>query len=154
MLWHSAGIQESKRQIMSNKDVNIVIVDDNVYYNKLMNRQLQNNIHFLPSDYKYNISSFFDADWFMNKLDPKTDFVILDYFLDNGITAKDLIDKIKAKAKSCKIIIMSRSRNKFTAVDPLKQGADYFIHKEDTYALPRTFYALGSWISDQLAKNI
>lgn len=124
---------------MSKKSLNIAILDDSEFDNKLFSQQLKTYTNELAfgEDLNFNIQSFTTTSDFLNHLSNDTEVVILDYYLDEGNTGKELISKIKSTAECCKILIVSQARNVDTAMQTLRLGANAFIHKDDIYSMPR-----------------
>tara|TARA_B100001109_G_scaffold255877_1_gene261976 strand:+ start:6184 stop:6606 length:423 start_codon:yes stop_codon:yes gene_type:complete len=124
---------------METLNLKIAVIDDSEFDNKMFSRRLKQYTDELAlgQDFNFDIQAYTAVNSFLNELDNTFDVVILDYYLDEGITGKELISTIKFKSPSCKILIISQARNVETALQTLRMGANEFIHKDDLYAMPR-----------------
>lgn len=103
-----------------NKNINILIVEDDTDINKLLCRILEKN--------NYNVRGAFsgtEAEMCIEKYDFQ--LVLLDLMLP-GITGEKLIEKIR-KVKTMPVIVISAKTAQETKIEVLKLGADDFISK-------------------------
>ncbi|RMC95840.1 DNA-binding response regulator [Clostridium autoethanogenum] len=103
-----------------NKNINILIVEDDTDINKLLCRILEKN--------NYNVRGAFsgtEAEMCIEKYDFQ--LVLLDLMLP-GITGEKLIEKIR-KIKTMPVIVISAKTAQETKIEVLKLGADDFISK-------------------------
>ncbi|AZV55463.1 response regulator transcription factor [Clostridium sp. AWRP] len=103
-----------------NKNINILIVEDDTDINKLLCRILEKN--------NYNVRRAFsgtEAEMCIEKYDFQ--LVLLDLMLP-GITGEKLIEKIR-KIKTMPVIVISAKTAQETKIEVLKLGADDFISK-------------------------
>lgn len=103
-----------------NKNINILIVEDDTDINKLLCRILEKN--------NYNVRGAFsgtEAEMCIEKYDFQ--LVLLDLMLP-GITGEKLIEKIR-KIKTMPVIVISAKATQETKIEVLKLGADDFISK-------------------------
>ena len=108
----------------SNDVLKVFIVDDDVFFGKLIQRQLEilENI---------NITFFDNALDFLDALTDKPDIVVLDYKIPvrNGI---QLMEAVKKKHPETKVIILSGQDSLNVVVEAYDQGADRYLIKSDT----------------------
>ncbi|QXE19696.1 response regulator transcription factor [Clostridium sp. 001] len=103
-----------------NKNINILIVEDDTDINKLLCRILEKN--------NYNVRGAFsgtEAEMCIEKYDFQ--LILLDLMLP-GITGEKLIEKIR-KIKTMPVIVISAKTAQETKIQVLKLGADDFISK-------------------------
>lgn len=103
-----------------NKNINILIVEDDTDINKLLCRILGKN--------NYNVRGAFsgtEAEMCIEKYDFQ--LILLDLMLP-GITGEKLIEKIR-KVKTMPVIVISAKTAQETKIEVLKLGADDFISK-------------------------
>jgi len=108
----------------SNDVLKVFIVDDDVFFGKLIQRQLEilENI---------NVTFFDNALDFLEALTDKPDIVVLDYKIPvlNGI---QLMEVVKKKHPETKVIILSGQDSLNVVVEAYDQGADRYLIKDDT----------------------
>jgi DNA-binding NtrC family response regulator len=105
---------------LTNKQPHIVIIEDDVIFNKLLTTYLSSK------GYDF-ISSYYSGEECLEKLDRKPDIVLQDFDLPlmNGI---ETMKKIKEKYPASIFIFLSGQTNISIAVDAMKQGAyDYIV---------------------------
>jgi DNA-binding NtrC family response regulator len=124
---------------MNTPGMNLFIVDDN----KLMVSGLKKylNLRFGKS---LNISTFYTGESCLEKVDQKTNLVILDYFLDgkNGNEILKMIKKINPKTE---VIMLSNNEDVGTAIESFREGAiDYLIKNEQPWKklIPHVYRAI------------
>ncbi|OAA86875.1 response regulator transcription factor [Clostridium ljungdahlii] len=103
-----------------NKNIDILVVEDDTDINKLLCRILEKN--------NYNVRGAFsgtEAEMCIEKYDFQ--LVLLDLMLP-GITGEKLIEKIR-KVKTMPVIVISAKTAQETKIEVLKLGADDFISK-------------------------
>jgi len=126
----------------------IAIIDDSVFYNRLVTHQLKNYVKALEIDYGFGfeIQSYTDAKEFENNLTSNLDFVFTDYFLGDHKTAKDIIALTQSNCNACTVVVISQIRNTETSIDTLEQGAAKFILK-DKKTLEKTCFFLTDFLT-------
>jgi DNA-binding NtrC family response regulator len=135
---------------MSKRKFQIVILEDNEFFNRLLTRNIQNFTEELGHDKncEFEIQSFTNARDCLANIKPETDLAFIDYYLDST-TALELLGKLKEKCEKCKIIIISQIDNLKTAYQTILEGAYEFI-KKDQMALPRTNDIIEDLVSAKL----
>ncbi len=120
------------------KKINVLVVEDNIYYNILLSNALQQSIHFVKKEVKYQLvlQSFVDARMCMQKLESdefrKNDIIaFVDYYVGDGITGSSIINKLKNQNSHTQAILLSQSKEVKEEGEP--NNHDYFVVK-DTFA--------------------
>jgi response regulator of citrate/malate metabolism len=115
----------------------IAILEDNLYYNKLMKNQI--SCYFedfgMYNHCSVTVKSFVNTSDFVSNLSINTDVVLLDFYLQDGENALGVMDKIKTANEKCKILIISGSQNLDTYYKTFWKGAADFIMKDKFAAL-------------------
>lgn len=131
---------------------NVVVLEDNNFYNNILTRQLQNyteNIA-LEKHFSFDIQSYTSANDCIRNLKPETDIAFVDYYL-NESNALEVMRKIQKRCDDCKIIIISQIKNIKTSLQTFSEGASDFISK-DRNALARCCYILEEIINQRLRR--
>lgn len=121
----------------TNKEIKIVIVEDDSYYNKALTRYVSSicNEEDYP-DVKFNIQSYFSAYNLIEDLEYEAgiDLMLLDYYLlkegdfDN-INGDYVIGVVKNYFPECKIVMVSDQENEELAKEMLEKGVFEYIDK-------------------------
>ncbi|MBA2612742.1 MAG: response regulator [Bacteroidetes bacterium] len=132
---------------------NVVVLEDNDFYNRVLTHQLQNygDTIALDKHFSFEIQSYTNSTDCLRNLKPETDIAFLDYYL-NESNALDVMKKIQKKCSDCKIIILSQIQNMRTSLQTISEGASDFISK-DRNALARCCYILEEIINQRLQKG-
>jgi DNA-binding NtrC family response regulator len=136
---------------MNNK-IKIIVVEDNEFYNSMLSRQLEYSAKALK-DYKaydYEILSYTSVKDCLRNISDDINIAFLDYYLGEGFTAFDVMEKIKEKCPKCKIIIISRTEDELTASKLISNGAMEFLAK-DKNAFLQSGYILEDIIRKEIA---
>ena len=133
----------------------IVVLEDNDFYNNLLPRQLENYVGEIASDkgFDFTIHSYTNAMDCIRNLKPETDIAIVDYYLGDSKNAIDILKIIRQKCINCKVIIMSGVKNIKTSYQTLSEGASTFIFK-DRDALNQSCVLVENIISEKLKFGI
>lgn len=112
----------------------IAILEDNLFYNKLLKKQLEDYFENLGvlNNCVFSIKAFTNTNDFIDNLSANTDVVLLDFYLQDGETALKVMEKIKHKSDNCKVIIISGVKNIHTYYKTFWLGAVDFITKDRT----------------------
>lgn len=99
------------------KKINILVVEDNEYYNNLIFNALQQSTHFFQykMDYQLVLHSFIDSSECMQQIESrefKDNDVIafVDYNMGNGISGSQIIKLLKKENSNTLAILLSQSR--------------------------------------------
>jgi len=116
--------------------VNVLVVEDNEYYNDLIFNALQQSIHFVQRNYRLVLHSFVDSSDCIRKIEEKefidNDVVaFVDCKMDNGISGAQIIKLLKRENTNTLAVLLSQSR----AIEErsLQNNYDFFVIK-DTFA--------------------
>ena len=112
----------------------IAILEDNLFYNRLLKKQMEDYFENLGvlNNCVFSIKSYTSANDFVENLSPNTDVALLDFYLQEGETALKVMEKIRHKAEHCKVIIISGVKNIHTYYKTFWMGAVDFISKDRT----------------------
>lgn len=134
------------------KEFKIAVLEDSEFYNSILTKQLEHYTSTITIEkgYKFYIQSYISSDDCLRNIKPDIDIVFLDYYLGNGVTASEVLKKIKQKCKDCKIIIISQEKTIKTAMRTISDGAIEFIYK-DVYALPKSCFIVEDIINGKYA---
>lgn len=117
------------------KKVKIAIVEDDLFFNKSIERLVQNVCSSQAySDFHFEIKTYLNAYDCMCQLEPDTDIMFLDYYLINVEERKMLngyhvLNQVKEKCTDCKVVMVSSLKNFQTAVEMMRRGAYEFVTK-------------------------
>jgi DNA-binding NtrC family response regulator len=110
---------------MDTQGMNLFIVDDN----KLMVSGLRQYLH-NRFGHNLNISVFYNGESCLEKVNQKTNFVILDYFLD-GENGNEILKSIKLINPKTEVIMLSSNEDIGTAIESFRGGAVDYVIKND-----------------------
>jgi len=112
----------------------IAILEDNLFYNKLLKKQLEDYFENLGvlTNCVFSIKAFTNTNDFVENFSENTDVALLDFYLQDGETALKVMEKIKYKSANCKVIIISGVKNIHTYYKTFWLGAVDFITKDRT----------------------
>jgi CheY-like chemotaxis protein len=118
--------------------VNVLVVEDNEYYNNLIFNALQQSAHFVKRKMKYKLvlHSFVDSFDCMKKIESRefidNDVVaFVDYNMDNGISGAQIIRLLKKENSNTLAILLSQSRS--VEERSIQNNYDFYVIK-DTFA--------------------
>jgi DNA-binding NtrC family response regulator len=123
-------------EMKAQKDiVKIAIVEDDVYYNKILLKYVQTicNQSSYPQ-YEFEFFSFYNAHDCIEQMDEDLDIMILDYLLineeeDDVLNAMDVIRELKRMNSECKVILFSGQQSAHTTIELMKAGIYEYIDK-------------------------
>lgn len=132
-----------------NKAVRISILEDNIYYNKLLTEQLKQHINDVAKrkKVKVDIDCFSNYSDFLSNFNSETSVAFVDYFLDDNKTGLDVLRKIKSTCFNCKVIVLSDTKNIWDMYMCLLEGASGIIIKDDNA------FSLCNYIVDEQIKH-
>lgn len=121
-----------------NQTVNVLVLEDNEYYNNLIFNALQQSIHFVQKKLKFRLilHSFTDSSDFMNKIEShefvENDVVaFVDHNMGNGVTGAQIIKTLKKINSNVLAVLLSQSKS--VEERSLQNNYDFFVIK-DTFA--------------------
>lgn len=115
--------------------VNVLVVEDNEYYNNLIFNALQQSIHFVKRKMKYKLvlHSFVDSSDCMQKIESK-EFVdndviaFVDNNMDHGTSGAQIIRLLKKENINTLAVLLSQSRT--LEERSLQNNYDFFVIKD------------------------
>ncbi len=117
------------------KLLKIVIVEDNLYYNKALTKYLNTlcNTSVYPQ-FEFEIKSYLNAHDCIENLEDDTNIMVLDYYLVNEdepdiLTGADIVKVAKKHCPNCKIIMVSSQQNSHRTSELMRQGVYEYIDK-------------------------
>jgi FixJ family two-component response regulator len=112
----------------------ISILEDNLFYNRLLQRQLEDYFENLGvlTNCVFSIKSHTNTQDFIEDLSVKTDVALVDFYLQDGETALKVMEEIKQKTQQCKVIIISGVKNISSYYKTFWLGAVDFISKDQS----------------------
>lgn len=103
-----------------NKGFTIFVVEDDLWFNKMI-------VHQLSLNPDYNVHAFFNGKDALDQLHENPDLITIDYRLPD-IQGDDLLNKIKERNNQIELIVISEQEDIDTAVSMIKKGAfDYIV---------------------------
>lgn len=120
---------------MKKEKINIVIVEDNPFFNKMLQKYMQGLCNTqMYSDYTFEIKPYLYAEDCIENLTPDTDIMLLDYLFvnietDTSLNGKDVLEEVQRHCPNCKVIIISEQQNMVVTVELLKRGIYEYIDK-------------------------
>jgi two-component system, NtrC family, response regulator AtoC len=116
---------ENILNMLSNQSFKIFIVEDDVFYSKILQ-------HHLSSNPDYEVKIFHTAKDCIKNLDESPSVVTIDYNLPD-MTGDELFKKVKSTSPATRSIIISAQEDVSTAINILKLGAyDYIVKNDET----------------------
>jgi DNA-binding NtrC family response regulator len=114
---------------METQGLNLFIVDDNKSMVIALKQYLKNRF-----GVSLNISTFYDGESCLEKIDNNTNIVILDYFL-NGKNGNEILKSIKEINPKTEVIMLSSNEDIGTAIESFRTGAtDYIVKNNSAWA--------------------
>jgi hypothetical protein len=118
--------------------VNVLVVEDNEYFNNLIFNALQQSIHFIQTELKFKLvlHSFIDSTACMRKIESRefidNDIVaFVDSKTENGISGVQIIKLLKKENSNTLAVLLSQSR--ITEERNMQNNYDFYVIK-DTFA--------------------
>ncbi len=126
--------ENSKTENETIQKFKISILEDNMFYNRLLKKQLDDYFENLGvlTNCIFSIKSFTNTADFVKNFSAKTDVALLDFYLEEGETALKVMEDIKEKSPDCKVIIISGIKNIHSYYKTFWLGAVDFIAKDRT----------------------
>jgi DNA-binding NtrC family response regulator len=129
----------------------VIILEDNELFNDVLTRQIEYYTTTLgmERDCLFEVHSYTSPADFIRNLRNDTDIAFVDYYLENGITGSDMVEKIRERCWDCKVVIVSQKRNLATASVHMTDETIDFVFK-DNQALPKCCVILESIVDSNL----
>jgi len=120
------------------KTINVLVVEDNEYYNNLIYNALQQSMHFFQCKMNYQLvlHSFIDSAECMQQIESR-EFIdndviaFVDYNMGNGVSGPQIIRLLKKENSHTLAILLSQSRT--IEEKSSLNNYDFFVIK-DTFA--------------------
>ncbi len=128
--------------------INVLVVEDNEYYNNLIFNALQQSAHFIEQKYQLVLHSFIDSLDCMQKIESR-EFIdndviaFVDYNLGNGVNGAQIIRQLKKENSNTLAVLLSHTVG--IEERSVQNNYDFFVVK-DTFApalcrlIPRSIY--------------
>ncbi|MBA3664705.1 MAG: response regulator [Bacteroidetes bacterium] len=104
--------------------VSAFIVEDNSVYTYFLNESLKDEGNF-------NITTFENVNQCIASLDDRPDIIVLDYYLERGVTGFDAYKTIRQKYPKLPVVILSAQDDVQVAADLMEAGVYEYIEKKD-----------------------
>jgi two-component system response regulator AtoC len=108
---------------METQGLNLFIVDDNKLMVSTLKQYLQNRFGL-----GIQISTFYDGDSCLKKVDKDTHIVILDYFME-GKNGLETLKSIKSINPKTEVIMLSGNEDMALVIDSFRAGANDYVVK-------------------------
>jgi CheY-like chemotaxis protein len=119
------------------KTINVLVMEDNKYYNDLLSAALRQSIRQIQekSNYKMVLHTFTDSQKCMKKIKSNDllqndTIAFVDYYLGDGINGSHIIKMLKEQNKEVLVILLSQSRVVGQKQNQVKY--DYFVAKDSS----------------------
>jgi hypothetical protein len=116
--------------------INVLVIEDNEYYNNLLSNAIKQRVSALLFKGKYQLvlRSVTDANEYLRKLrsgefECKDTIVFVDYYLGNGINASHVISLLKEYECDPMVVLLSQSREIREKTNEFQ--FDYFVEKDN-----------------------
>jgi hypothetical protein len=116
--------------------INILVIEDNEYYNNLLSNAIKQRVSGLLFKGKYQLvlRSVTDANDYVGKirsgeLDCRNTIVFVDYYLGNGINASHIINVLQEH--NCDPMVILLSQSKEVKEKSNEFHFDYFVEKDN-----------------------
>ncbi len=118
------------------KIINIIILDDDLYYRMALERQLQNTIQTIPLNELYTFQFFlyenpiiFLEECKNRKFGNARNFAIIDFYLGKKIQGDYIIKHLNSDIKNFKVILISQSPDAALQIEQQNLNHIDFIEK-------------------------
>lgn len=135
--------------------INVLVVEDNEYYNNLIFNALQQSTYFVQRKMKYKLvmHSFVDSSDCMRKIESRefneNDVVaFVDHNMGNGISGAQIIKLLKKENSNTLAVLLSHSRS--VEERSLQNNYDFYVIK-DTFAPALCRLYLDQYIENKIS---
>jgi len=115
--------------------INVLVIEDNEYYNNLLSNAIQQSISsiLLKGNHQLVMRSFTDANEYIRKiksgeLECNDTIVFVDYYLGNGINASHVVKLLKELSCDVTVVLLSQSKSVKEISNMIPY--DYFVVKD------------------------
>lgn len=119
--------------------IKIGIVEDNKYYNKVLEKTVQNLFDStLKLDYELELTTWETPHSCIEQLPEDLDILILDHLFENhekkedDLNGEDVMLEAERSCPDCKVIMVSRQTSPQLAVDLMKKGIYEYVDKNQS----------------------
>ncbi|MBD3637534.1 MAG: response regulator [Crocinitomicaceae bacterium] len=113
------------------KIIKVVILEDDDYYNKALNRYIKNICNgAVYLDLDFDIKSYKDPEDCIEKLEKDTTIMILDHNLSNEeLNGLDVFEIVREYCDDCKVIVVSEQQSAHVTAELMRKGVFDYIDK-------------------------
>jgi hypothetical protein len=119
------------------KRINVIVVEDNDYYNKLLSGVLKQRIKENRDkwDFNFKFHSYTDALDCLTKIksgsfEESHSIAFIDYYLGSGINGTHIIKMLKNRTLNSSVVLLSQSKGVMGKSIPVSY--DYFVLKDES----------------------
>lgn len=135
------------------RPLKIAVLDDSPFYSKYLAKQLESYEPYFSFEERPKLKAFLTADEFLSGLEEDTQMAFIDFYLDHGKTAIDLLPQLRKVAPHCEVIVISQQQNALSAVKDLEDASIGFILKDQDAAM-RSRLILHEMVSKHLVDRL
>lgn len=130
--------------------INISIVDDNPFFNKVTSKKVDNFMkqYSREKGLDYRILTFSHVDDFMNNVSERNNIVLLDYYLGDNKTAVTVLKKMNESNIDATTAIVTQKDDAETSFLTKHYGANAFIPK-DNHTFDRICYFIEKTLEEK-----
>lgn len=130
--------------------INISIVDDNPFFNKVTSKKVDNFMkqYSREKGLDYRILTFSHVDDFMNNVSEGNNIVLLDYYLGDNKTAVTVLKKMNESNIDATTAIVTQKDDAETSFLTKHYGANAFIPK-DNHTFDRICYFIEKTLEEK-----
>ena len=125
----------TKNKRVMKETINVLVIEDNEYYNNLISNAIQQSISpfFFKGNYQLVLRSYTDAGEYIRKIrsnELKCDhtIVFVDYYLGDNLNATHIINLLKEQSCDAMIVLLSQSKEVKEKTSQVPY--DYFVVKD------------------------
>jgi DNA-binding NtrC family response regulator len=137
----------------TSRPLKIAVLDDSPFYSKYLAKQLESYEPYFSFEERPKLKAFLTADEFLDGLDADTQMAFIDFYLDHGQTAIDLLPKLRRVAPQCEVIVISQQPMAQSEVKNLDDASIGFILKDQNAAM-RSRLILHDMVSKHLTNRL
>lgn len=128
----------------------IAVLDDSPVYSNVLSQHL---LRYAKSEHRrrgaiIHLQTFTSSQDFIEHIDPETDLAFIDYYLENAITASEVLPMLRVRAPRCSVVIISRSLDAKSLLRSPSAAASFIL--KDKNGLTNSSRVLAEWLDDQI----